>query len=290
VPVSLPPSVALPRGVRAGCLRPRAAPPPGEFATLDASPGPGGRARVVLVPGFTGSKEDFLPLLPLLAAAGHPATAIDLPGQFESPGPEEPAGYTIESLAAGVRAVVDHVADGTGVHLVGHSFGGLVARQVVLDDPRGVLSLTLLGSGPGAIGGGRAAGIEMLPGLLAERGVDGLWEIVEAGDPRRANLPPDIRDFLRRRHFGTNPVGLVAMGDQLLTAPDRVADLSAIGLAIFVLHGEGDDAWPPDVQAAMADRLGARYAVVPGAMHSPACEAPEPTGRLLIDFWAASGR
>jgi pimeloyl-ACP methyl ester carboxylesterase len=36
----------------------------------------------------------------------------------------------------------------------------------------------------------------------------------------------------------------------------------------------------------MAERLGARHEVVPGAMHSPAVEAPEPTVAVLAGFWA----
>jgi alpha-beta hydrolase superfamily lysophospholipase len=48
--------------------------------------GPPDGRRVVLVPGATGSKEDFRRVLPLLAAAGYRAESFDLAGQFESAG------------------------------------------------------------------------------------------------------------------------------------------------------------------------------------------------------------
>ena len=53
---------------------------------------------VLLVPGFTGSKEDFAPLLEPLSASGWRVTAIDLPGQYESPGPSRRAAYTPAAL------------------------------------------------------------------------------------------------------------------------------------------------------------------------------------------------
>src|SRR3954469_19375886 len=49
-------------------------------------------ATVLLVPGYTGSKEDFAPLLDGIAAAGLRAIAVDLPGQFESAGPPRRGG------------------------------------------------------------------------------------------------------------------------------------------------------------------------------------------------------
>ncbi|MGH3628655.1 MAG: alpha/beta fold hydrolase, partial [Sciscionella sp.] len=39
----------------------------------------------LLVPGYTGSKEDFVPLLAGLAGSGIDVVAIDVPGQYESP-------------------------------------------------------------------------------------------------------------------------------------------------------------------------------------------------------------
>jgi pimeloyl-ACP methyl ester carboxylesterase len=40
---------------------------------------------VLLLPGYTGSKEDFAPLFGPLTDAGYAVVSIDLPGQFESP-------------------------------------------------------------------------------------------------------------------------------------------------------------------------------------------------------------
>jgi pimeloyl-ACP methyl ester carboxylesterase len=75
------------------------------------------------------------------------------------------------------------------------------------------------------------------------------------------------------------------MADALRQEPDRVAELASTGIAVLVTHGADDDAWPPRVQCEMAQRLGARYAVIPGAAHSPAVENAAETARVLLEFW-----
>jgi pimeloyl-ACP methyl ester carboxylesterase len=54
---------------------------------------------------------------------------------------------------------------------------------------------------------------------------------------------------------------------------------------VLVAHGADDDAWPPDVQREMAERLRARYAVISQCAHSPAVENPNGTVEVLLDFW-----
>src|ERR687886_2556577 len=85
----------------------------GPLAALDTG-GDGERGAVLLVPGFTGSKEDFAPLLRPLCAAGHRVVALDQRGQFESPGPHDPARYTVEALAADVLTVLAELAGPEG--------------------------------------------------------------------------------------------------------------------------------------------------------------------------------
>src|SRR4051812_2297884 len=100
--MSRPPFLTLPAGVRAYRLRTGL----GEFAVHDARPGRVPRGTVVLVPGFTGSKEDFIALLEPVAAAGYRAVAIDGRGQYESPGPRDEAAYAQGALARDLLAQV----------------------------------------------------------------------------------------------------------------------------------------------------------------------------------------
>jgi pimeloyl-ACP methyl ester carboxylesterase len=268
--------------------------PAGSLALLDTG-GPAERPPVLLVPGFTGSKEDFALLLAPLAAAGHRAVAMDQRGQFESVGPDDPGAYTVDALAADVLAVLADLAgpDRRPVHLVGHSFGGLVARAATLARPDAVASLVLLGSGPSAIGGSRRERMEALAPLLAIGGMAAVYEGMEklaAGDGRQADAPPELKAFLRRRFLASSPVGLQAMGEALRSEPDRVDALRATAVPVLVTHGAGDDAWLPAMQADMAGRLGARYVPIPACAHSPAVENPAGTVRTLLDFWSSVAR
>ena len=95
-----------------------------------------------------------------------------------------------------------------------------------------------------------------------------------------------IIGFLRDRLTRTSAAGLIAMGEYLLSAPDRTAALAELSTApVLVLYGENDDAWPPEVQDQLAKLLGAERVCIPAAAHSPAVEAPETTASTLTAFW-----
>ena len=243
---------------------------------------------VLFVPGYTGSKEDFGPLFGPIAAAGYRMVSIDLPGQFESRGPGDVAEYTPARLAQTVRGVATSL--GGRVHLLGHSFGGLVARATVIAEPARFASLVLMDSGPAALGGARADLITQLEPMLERAGMAAVYEASEAVYRQLPGFiapAPELAAFLRRRFLGGAPAMLKGMGRALRTEPDRVAELAATRIATLVLYGVADDAWLPTVQEEMATRLGAAIARIPGAAHSPAIENPAATAQALLAFWGA---
>jgi pimeloyl-ACP methyl ester carboxylesterase len=271
----LSPGAARRTSVRAGRHR---------LAVLEAGPASG--PVVLLIPGYTGSKEDFAPLLDPLAEQGWHALALDLPGQYESPPLPEPRNYASDQLAAPIGALAEQF--GGPVHLVGHSFGGLVARAAVIAAPDRYASLVLLSSGPAAIDGLRRVRIDQLEPVLARTGLPGVYAAMQAAaaaEPGFAAPPPELAEFLERRFLRGSPIMLQGMADALRTERDRVAELAATGIATLVVHGADDDAWPPHVQREMAERLGARYAVIPDAAHSAAVENPATLLDVLLSFW-----
>jgi pimeloyl-ACP methyl ester carboxylesterase len=249
--------------------------------------GPDSGPTALFLPGYTGSKEDFVPVLPLLAAAGVRAVAVDQRGQYESQGdPDGPdSQYALDALADDVAAVAKEL--GCRVHLVGHSFGGLVARVALLNHPEVLTSVTLLGSGPAAIGGSRRLGLLASYAIYARGGIQAVWDGIRTMDP--AEHPPEHLRFLHRRFFASSERAMLTMGQILLDEPDRVAEAAAAAVAhdipLLVTHGVDDDAWFAPQQADMAARLGARYVVIGDAMHSPATQNPSGTADVLVPFF-----
>jgi pimeloyl-ACP methyl ester carboxylesterase len=274
------------------------------LAALRADPAPDAARgeAVLLVPGFTGSKEDFIALLEPLAEAGFVAVAIDQRGQFESPvaatyDVTAPESYDLATLGADLRAALAWLASTTDgpVHLLGHSFGGLAARGALLGHRDGdgtpwPASLTLLCSGPAALDGTSATRADLLASAI-EGGMSlaDVLAAIEAGG-ELGGLPEDIAAFLRRRWLANQPTALAVTGRQLLAEPDRCDDLARAArerpLPILVACGVDDDVWPPATQRSMAERLSATFTAIDGAGHSPAVDQPELTAKLLADFFA----
>jgi pimeloyl-ACP methyl ester carboxylesterase len=260
------------------------------FAALEALPVSGVVERwpALMVPGLTGSKEDFIAVLQTLAQSGRRVLAVDLRGQYETPGGDDPAAYTCAALGADIDVLAQEIGDGEPVHLVGHSFGGLVSREAVIDGRTKFASFTLMSSGPAAIAGKRADHARRMMRDIPELGLDHVWHAGFEPEALANGVPDDIIAFLRKRLLSNSPTGLRCMAEQVVTMHDRVDELRQVELPTLVLYGEHDDGWPAETQSEMAANLNAECVVVPGAVHSPSVEAPETTAAALVRFWNAA--
>ncbi len=272
---------------------------PGRFGPIAALRAPAAGvdigATALLVPGYTGSNEDFAPLLDPIADAGLEVVAIDLPGQYESPGPTAETDYRPGPLGGAIAELVGKLtADGRRVLLLGHSYGGLVSRAAVLAGAP-VSGLTLLSSGPSELPpGDRRTALDYGEIALREQGIEAsqqLNEVRAAMNPRWALIPQNLKDFYRERFLRSTVPGLLGMGDSLRSEPDLVAKLArtlrSSGVPCLVVCGELDDAWSAASQRDMAERLDADFAVLKGVMHSPNTEAPEALLATLLPTWRA---
>jgi pimeloyl-ACP methyl ester carboxylesterase len=301
--MSTPPFINMPDGV--GLFTPPESPVPVLVAEArtDGAGGADGtqapaRGSVLLVPGFTGSKEDFLAILEPLAAHGWRVAAMDLPGQGGA-APLGPRGsHTARTLADVVAAVAAWFAPEGRVHLLGHSMGGLITRELVLSDPRRLASWTAMSSGPASIPAHGHTALLQLEAALASAPIEVVWAMKEQLDRAGGWDPPnqEVADFCARRFITNDPAALSDCAEILMTAPDLTdqvaAALEASQLPAAVVTGEIDDAWSPAVQEQMAERLGVPWHTLPGLGHNPATEDPQLTATALNEVFgsAAQGR
>ncbi|WP_158863325.1 alpha/beta fold hydrolase [Leifsonia sp. AG29] len=268
-----------------GTVFSRFAAPSGELAV--ASLGDPADPRVVLVPGATGSKEDFYLLAPILVAAGYHVESYDLAGQYESAaaGPVAGGRYTYELFVADFLAFL---GSGGPAHVLGYSFAGIVAEIALVQRPDLFRSLTLLTSPPEP--GQSFRGIRIIgPFSRFVTGRQGaglmIWGIVTNRNRVGDNRLAFVRDRfeLTRRSSVDDIIGLMKR------VPDVRSQVAATGIPVLVATGD-HDLWPTHLHAANAEALGARLAVYRTG-HSPCETAPHQLGRdMLALFREAEGR
>ncbi|MFE0420745.1 alpha/beta fold hydrolase [Streptomyces tendae] len=261
----------------------------GTFATVDMAPDGSvpHRGTVVMVPGFMGSKEDFLPMLPLLGRAGYRVVAIDGRGQHETGGRHPLASYARGELSRDIAAVVEAVGDGP-IHLLGHSYGALLARVAVIQtqgDPALWRSLTLMNFGPAEVSDHQCERLRLLLSVLGSMPLEDIWPFLEG---RESSVPDEVRTFMRDRWIANDPSHVKAAAEQLLTESDLTEGLSALRLPKAVVSGSPDLTWPPDGVRKMALALSARLITVPEGGHSPNVHRPDETAAALAEFWDSS--
>ena len=216
-----------------------------------------------------------------LAAQGWRLAIPDRPGHGRSPAPGRPDDFELDGL---------WVADllGEGAHLVGHSYGGLVALAAAAARPEAVKSLTLV-----------EAAMQHLA-LDDPRTQDFVRRIIEAftgaGSPAEvatrfiqvAGIPAEIRGH--RGAAELDAMGKAALSIRMPT-PERVRELveavAANHISLLTVSG----GWEPGIDSSSERAAllgGGRHVVVESPHHLPQNHDPEAFNALFTDFMKAA--
>lgn len=224
-----------------------------------------------------------------LAEGGYRAIAIDLPGYGESATMGAP---DLGTMVCGVRAVMAAVAAPRTV-LVGHSMGGMVAQELVAQDPHGVHALVLACTSAafGAPGGDWQARFvaERLAPLDAGQGMAG---VAAALVPAMVSpgAAPGSADFAAGV-MARVPEATYRSALQAIVAFDRREALPRIAVPTLLLAGEHDRTAPAAVMQRMAARIpGAAFVTLANAGHIANVEQPAAFDAALLDFLRSTFR
>jgi pimeloyl-ACP methyl ester carboxylesterase len=227
--------------------------------------------------GIGSSSRSFTPQLDALADA-HRVVAWDAPGYGKSPDPQQAPDYV-----AAVTGLIDELGAGK-VHLLGVSWGGVLACQVALERPDLLHSLILLDASRGS--GRSAAAAQAMRARAAELAERGPEAFARERGPRLVS--PAAGADLVEQVTATMATAVRMPGygyaAHAMAATDLTDRLAQITTPTLVLCGDEDTVTGPEESWALATGISdAVYVSVRGAGHQANLERPE-----AVNAWIAS--
>ncbi len=242
-----------------------------------------------------------------LAADGRAVVHYDQLGCGESTHlPDAPAEFwTVELFVAELRALVQHLGIADRFHLLGQSWGGMLAPEVVLADDHGVLSLTICDSpasmalwlsAAGALRDELPADVQATLLRHEEAGTTDSPEYAEAMKVfydrhvcRVVPNPPEVTDSFAQieeeptvYHTMNGPSEFHVVGTlKEWSVAERVG---AIRVPTLVVAGAHDEARPEVWQPFVDGIPGAVSHVFPESSHMPHVEEPEAFQQVVGAF------
>jgi abhydrolase domain-containing protein 6 len=246
----------------------------------------GNGAPLVLVHGFTGSKENWLPLMRLLKGR-YRVIAPDLPGWGESE--RQPHGdYGFAAQGRRLGDFLDAVAPGQAVQLVGHSMGGGIAAVWAGLAPPGLHRLVLLDAAgvPFENDFSRRVGAGEHPFEVLD--VAGLHRQIDLVFAQRPFLPWPADRALAAQRLAQQPFERAVLA-QIAGNPDAAflpgESARSIQAPTLLLWCRGDRVIDPAAASEYARRIGDnRIVLLEDCGHMPMMEQPQATAQALVEF------
>ncbi|MER5755207.1 alpha/beta fold hydrolase [Streptomyces sp. NPDC002088] len=229
--------------------------------------------------GIGSSSAAFAPQLAELSAHAR-VVAWDAPGYARSADPETP--YGLDDYADAAAALIRE--RGTSAHVLGVSWGGVIALRLATRHPGLVDSLIVADSSPGS--GTDPARAEAMRARATDLAEVGPRAFAEARGPRLVS--PDAPEELVRRVVDTMAASVrlpgYAYAAQSMAAADLRAELPSIAAPTLVLCGEHDRVTGVEASQAIAGAIHkTAYVIVKDAGHLANQEQPE-----RFDAWVLS--
>jgi pimeloyl-ACP methyl ester carboxylesterase len=250
----------------------------------------GADPALVLVHGFTGHRDDFLPQLPALWE-GQRILVPDLRGHGDSTHGGQAERFRFEQLVEDLRRFLAG-REVARCDLIGHSLGGMVSLRFALAHPERLRSLLLMDTSPSAPDGYSLASFEKAGAIAEARGMAFLQQRVErAARAERSSRPADRQaekwadaywPHHRRRYRSMDPAGYEPLGRAMLTQRPVVERLGEIACPVTVMVGLDDESFLAGADALMAG--------IPHAIRVDLADAGHHPHRESTGAWLAAVR
>lgn len=246
---------------------------------------------VVLLHGFTGSRETWKPLVRVLDSE-FTTLSVDLVGHGLSGSPAAIDRYRMDRAADDLAALLHRLGFDHATWL-GYSFGGRVALQVAARHPEVVDALVLEGASPGLANpeerAARVRSDETLADRIESEGLDWFvdyWGSLPLWDSQRTTLSPAAHAALREQRLAQRATGLAnslrGMGTGAQTpVHDRLAGLS---VPVLLVTGTLDLKFTQIAQEMARTLPDATIRQIEGAGHAAHLERPDELHTAVIDF------
>lgn len=266
-------------------------------------------APVVICHGGPGLTHDYLTSVAELSRSGRACVLYDQFGNGRSGHRRDaPADFwTVELFVSELEALVEHLGIGDGFHVLGHSWGGMLALELALRRPPGLRSLVVADAFATS-----ATYSSEVAGLLRELPAEVRATIEEheaAGTTASPEYQQAIRVFYGRHVCRKRPVPaellatLGALGDDstvytamagpseftlsgTLRSWDVTADLGGIDVPTLLVSGRHDEVTPGAVGELHQALPAAEWVLFEESSHMPHLEEPDRFLDLVEAFLA----
>jgi 3-oxoadipate enol-lactonase len=242
---------------------------------------------VVLLHGYTGNSRNWALTAPALADRFR-VVSPDHRGHGLSEKPLRKEDYTAELMARDAAALLDHLGI-EKCYLAGHSMGGMVAMQLIVDRPDLVAALILVDTAAdvgGPLWEERLAARNKLLDIAREQGMDAAFEEQLRTTPIHPAFKANPRylDVWREQFLMTSREAYIYCADAMRDRRPLLDDLRLVSVPTIIICGEKDAPFLDPSRRMHEAMPGSELVIIEGAGHGPQMETPGEFNRVLTGF------
>ena len=242
---------------------------------------------VIFLHGYTGSSDDWKNQMEMLKESYH-AIALDHRGHGKSEAPASEEDYAIRISAQDIYALIRHL----GIErccLVGHSMGGFMSLQFVLENPGAARALILVDTSSGTwdLPPNYDQVRSKLDELARNEGLNVAFEFDIANNPvkqEKFQKHPELLEIARQKVMNTSVDGYIYFPRAFTKWAPVTGRLNEIDIPTLIVVGEEDLGFINASKILNESIKNSERVIIPGAGHNPHEEAPELFNKSMMSF------